>query len=83
MDNFKDLLKIYSQKFNSSQLLIDEIITVINEVTSLKINKKSFKIKDNIGFLELKPKEKLLILLYKEKLLDKLKEGDFKIIDLK
>ena len=83
MDNFKDLLKIYSQRLNSSQLIIDEILEVINKITSLKLSKTNLSLRDGVGWLKIKPKEKLLIILYKEKILTKFKEENISVIDLK
>ena len=83
MDNFKDLLKIYSQKLNNSQLIIDEILEVINQVTNLKLSKTDLSIRDGVGRLKVKPKEKLIIILYKEKIIAKFKEENISVIDLK
>ena len=83
MDNFKDLLKIYSQRLNSSQLIIDEILEVINKVTNLKLSKTNLSIKDGVGWLKVKPKEKLIIILYKKKIITKFKEENISVIDLK
>lgn len=83
MDNFKDLLKIYSQKLNSSQLLIDEILDTINKVTDLKLGKNNLRIRDGVGWLKVKPKEKLIIILYKEKIINKFKEEKISITDLR
>ena len=83
MDNFKDLLKLYSQKLNSSQLIIDEILEVINGITNLKLSKNNLSIRDGVGWLKVKPKEKLAIILYKEKIIAKFKDEKIKITDLK
>ena len=83
MDSFKDLLKIYSQRLNSSQLLTTEILEVINEKTGLKLGNDNLIIKDGVGWFKIKPKEKLLVLLHKEKILSKFKEDKIMITDLK
>ncbi|HRZ30194.1 MAG TPA: hypothetical protein P5274_00780 [Candidatus Paceibacterota bacterium] len=83
MDTFKDLLKIYSQKLNNSQLLIDEILAIINKTTNLKLNKSNINIRDGVGCFKLKPKEKLLIFLHKEKILADFKEEKINITDLR
>ena len=83
MDNFKDLLKIYSQKLNSSQLLIDEILKVINKATGLKLKNSNLNIRDGVGRFKVTSKEKLSILLHKEKILNKFKEEGIIITDLR
>jgi hypothetical protein len=83
MDSFKDLLKIYSQRLNSSQLLITEILDVINNTTGLKLSKDNLIIKEGVGWFKIKPKEKLLVLLHKEKILAKFKEDKIIITDLR
>lgn len=83
MQDLKNLLLLYSQKFNSTQLIIEEIIKVINKTTNLKLNKNNFIIKDNLIKFKIRPKEKLEILLYKDKILNKFKEAKIKITDLR
>lgn len=83
MDNFKDLLKLYSQKLNSSQLFIDDILEIINQTTDLVLNKKNLIIRDGIAWLKVKPKEKLVIILYKEKIITSFKDKGILITDLK
>jgi len=83
MADFKELLILYSQKFNTSQLFLEEIIEIINKTTNLKLNKNNLIIKDGLIKFKVKPREKLEILLYKEKILIKFKEAQIKITDLK
>lgn len=83
MDNFRDLLKIYSQKLNSSQLMIEEIIKVINLATNLNLNKTNLVIRDGIGYLKVKPKQKLEIILHKDRIISKFEEEKILIKDLR
>ena len=83
MDNFKDLLKLYSQKLNTSQLLIDEILEIINQTTNLKLNKSNLVIKDGVGYLKVKPKQKLEIILHKSQIISNFQEEKILITDLK
>ena len=83
MDNFKDLLKLYSQKLNTSQLIIEEILEVINKITNLKLNKNNLIIRDGIGYLKVRPKEKLEIILHKEKIISSFQAEKILITDLK
>jgi hypothetical protein len=83
MDNFKDLLKIYSQKLNNTQLIIDEIIDVINNETGLTLNKTNLITRDGVGYLKVGPKQKLEIILRKDKIISKFKEEKILITDLK
>ena len=83
MNNFKDLLKLYSQKLNSTQLIIDEIIEVINKETALSLNKTNIVTRDGIAYLKVKPKQKLEIILHKSKIISKFKEENILITDLK
>ena len=83
MDNFKDLLKLYSQKLNSTQLIIDEILDVINKETGLTLDKTNLVTRDGIGYLKVKPKQKLEIILHKDKIISKFKEEKIAITELK
>ena len=83
MADFKDLLALYSQKFNLGQLQAEEIINVINKVTGLKLTKAVLIIKDGLVRLKIKPKAKLEIILHKNKILEKFKEEKIKITDLR
>lgn len=83
MQDFKNLLLLYSQKLNTNQFFVEEIIKVINDFTKLKINKNNLIIKEGIIKFKIKPKEKIEILLRKEKILTKFKEAKIKITDLK
>ncbi|MFA6476334.1 MAG: hypothetical protein WCV68_02850 [Candidatus Paceibacterota bacterium] len=83
MDNFKDLLKLYSQKLNSTQLIIDEILEIINKESSLNLNKTNIITRDGIAYLKVKPKQKLEIILHKSRIISKFKEENILITDLK
>lgn len=83
MDNFKDLLKLYSQKLNNTQLIIGEILEVINKETGLSLNKTNLITRDGLGYLKVKPKQKLEIILHKSKIISKFKEENILITDLK
>ncbi len=83
MDNFKDLLKLYSQKLNSTQLIIDEILAVINKETGLNLNKTNLVTRDGIAYLKVKPKQKLEIILHKDRIISNFKEEKILITDLK
>ena len=83
MADFKDLIALYCQKFNLGQLQAEEVIKIINKITKLKLDKSTLIIKDNLAYLKIKPKEKLEIILNKNKILTKFKEEKLKITDLK
>ena len=83
MDTFKQLLLVYASRLKSSQLFLDDIIVIINETLGLSITKEDLKIVDGQLRLKLKPKERLLLILHKEILLEKFKIAGIKVIDLK
>jgi len=83
MDTFKQLLLVYASKLKSSQLFLDDIIIIINETLGLSITKESLKIVDGELRLKLKPKERLLLILDKEVLLERFKTAGIKVTDLR
>jgi|GEM_PF-2180760 len=83
MADFKELLILYRQKFNANQLIIEEIIKVINQLTKLRINKDNLIIKEGLIKFKVKPKEKIEILLHKDKILTEFQKAKIKITDLR
>lgn len=83
MDTFKQLLLIYASKLKSNQLFLDDIVVIINETLGLNLLKEDLKLVNGELRLRLKSKEKLLLILYKDILLEKFKSSGIKIIDLK
>lgn len=81
--DLKEILKNYSRRLNSSQLLIDNIVQVINEVSGLSLNKNNLVISGRQVKIKTKTKERLNVLLLKEKILTRLKEEGIEIIDLR
>lgn len=81
--DLKEILKNYSRRLNSSQLLIDNIVQVINDVSGLSLNKNNLVISGRQVKIKTKTKERLNVLLLKEKILARLKEEGIEIIDLR
>lgn len=81
--DLKEILKNYSRRLNSSQLLIDNIVQVINDVSGLSLNKNNLVISGRQLKIKTKTKERLNVLLLKEKILTRLKEEGIEIIDLR
>ena len=82
MDDFKKILTLYSSKLNSNKLFLDEIIQIINETTTLSLDKDKVVVSGKELRFKLKSKERLLILIHKERILQKLIEAGIKITDL-
>ena len=82
MDDFKKILTLYSSKLNSNKLFLDEIIQIINETTTLSLSKDKVVVSGKELRFKLKSKERLLILIHKERILQKLIEAGIKITDL-
>lgn len=82
MDDFKKILTLYSSKLNSNKLFLDEIIQIIKETTTLSLGKDKVVVSGKELRFKLKSKERLLILIHKERLLQKLEEEGIKITDL-
>jgi len=83
MDTFKQLLIVYSTKLKSNQLFIDDIVKILEENSGLKVAKEDLKLKDGQLVLKLKPKQKLILILYKDLLLEKFNKAGIKITDLR
>ena len=83
MNNLKELLLLYSQKLNSQKLLVKEMIGIINQLTSLKLTEANLEAKNGVLKLQVKPKEKLEILLRKDQILEEFKKEKIIITDLR
>jgi len=83
MNNLKELLLLYSQKLNSQKLLTKEIVGIINQVTRLNLVEANLEAKNGTLKLQVKPKEKLEILLHKELILEEFKKEKIIITDLR
>lgn len=83
MDLLTGLLGRYQQLFKDKQQEINLIIEVVKQQTNLILKSEEIKLKDGILFIKTKPKYKLVILLKKQVILEKLTNQKLKVFELK